>query len=48
MTKKVTITLTEDIIQEGKDKSKAWMKSLGKDKENLSGYISYLIHKAKK
>jgi hypothetical protein len=48
MTKKVTITLDKDTIKEGKDKSKVWMKSLGKDKENLSGYISYLIHKAKK
>tara|TARA_R110000744_G_scaffold194666_1_gene313581 strand:- start:106 stop:252 length:147 start_codon:yes stop_codon:yes gene_type:complete len=48
MTKKVTITLDEDTILVGKDKSKVWMKSLGKDKENLSAYISYLIHKAKK
>ena len=48
MTKKVTITLDNATIQKGKDNSKVWMKSLGKDKENLSGYISYLIHKARK
>jgi hypothetical protein len=42
-TKKVTITLTEEVINKGKKDSK---KVLGS--ENLSGYISYLITKVKR
>lgn len=49
MTKKVLITMPEEMKKEVKRLSKEWnMDLFGKDKQNISGFIAYLIHKASK
>lgn len=48
-TKPVTITLTEGQQNKAKELSIKWNNEFfGKNKENLSGYIAYLINKADK
>lgn len=45
-TKSVTITLETTIHEMAEKDSLEWMRTLGKDKPNVSGYIGYLIKKA--
>lgn len=48
LTKKVTVTMTPHTIEIGKEDSREWQKTFGKNKNNLSGYLTHLIHEARK
>jgi len=47
-TKTYSMTMDEDLHGDAEKLSLEWNKEMGKNKTNFSGYLSYLVVKAKK
>jgi len=47
-TKTYSMTMDEDLHDDVEKLSLAWNKEIGKNRINVSGYLSYLVVKAKK